>query len=151
MASTTTNLSGRLTDTYALGSSAEGRLSLSMADGGSVAVGPIEAAQKLIIRLLTKKGSDPIDRDRGTGLLALVSSGRMRNPLTAAMLAQDSLQDAVLQLAALRVDGYEAGEETASAVVDSVRFAEDTLTIAITITTMAGVSSQILLPIHLVN
>ncbi|MFA7162128.1 MAG: hypothetical protein WC083_06115 [Candidatus Methanomethylophilaceae archaeon] len=118
-------------------------------DGGRVVAGPLVAAQKLVSILLSNKGADPINPERGTNLVRLATTGHLRSEELAELLILDSVADAISQMMAMRSDESVDDEEVATVDVGYIGIQADEVSVVLQMTTLAGANVKFTLPIKL--
>lgn len=116
-------------------------------DGGEAITGVLKVAQWFVVEFLTAAGSLPYDPARGTGFVPALISGALRTE-TDAFVAFGFAVGTIRALAAqLEPAGAPADERFASAVLDSATIVPGSVSLHITLTTAAGTSRAILLPV----
>lgn len=119
----------------------------ALATGGKIVTGVEKAAQAFLLRLLTPLGSIPGRLERGTILITRARQGAWRTSID---VAQDYLlaaSDALRQLYDERQEGDPDDELIDSQSLDSVAISSGTVTLRISITTLAGTTRTYIQPI----
>jgi len=139
--------SSRDVDAYLLGNVSKGILPLSFTADILASYGPAEAVQKFVVRLFTRKGSISTDTEKGTTLLQMLKSGRVRTEADAVMIFNSAAHDAILSLSA-GLDGTEPSDEIPVDVkATSVSLMPDAVVISASMRVSSGALLSFSLPI----
>lgn len=117
-------------------------------DGAGRAVtGIVKLAQVVLLELLTVKGSMPFAQSRGTSLLMFVRQGSIRNEVDAHVYFQYAVGELLQNLAAEETADTPDDERAVSLEIDNVTFSFDRLVYNLTLTSVAGTTRQLSLPV----
>jgi hypothetical protein len=151
MSSLAAPYSGRLYDVLALrGQTATGEVRLSqdvLAGGGQVATGIVKLAQWAVTELLTAAGSHAFDSTRGTGFLPQLEAGRMRTEADVFVAFGFAVGTLAAQAQAVETAATPPDEQFADWVLNSVVLGPGSVTLYTTLTSAAGSSRPIILPL----
>ena len=118
------------------------------AEGGRAVAGPRALAQRALAELLTRRGSDPAEPDRGTDLLEELEFG-----VSSYGMARDAAGVAILlasrRLAAAEADSWPDDERLGKLELDNVVARQDGLEMSFSLTTRSGTAAY-LPPVRLV-
>jgi len=139
--------SSRDVDAYLFGNVSKGILPLSFTADILASYGPAEAVQKFVVRLFTRKGSISTDTEKGTTLLQMLKSGRVRTEADAVMIFNSAAHDVILSLSA-GLDGTEPSDEIPVDVkATSVSLMPDAVVISASMRVSSGALLSFSLPI----
>ena len=125
-------------DAYFLGNVASGSLPLLLGEDILAAYGPVEAVQKFVVRLFTRRGSVLADPDRGTDLMRLLRTGKLRSEAELSMAFNSAAHDVLLSLAYDQGSGGDPDELPVSAQLLGVDISPDAVRFSVSIMTAAG-------------
>lgn len=115
--------------------------------GGRMLTGIRKLAQRFLLELLTIKGTIPFAASRGSDLLAFAKTGRIRSEVDAHMLFQYAVGQVEVNLRADELPTDELDEQYSSVSVTSVTFTPLKLIYRLTLTSRAGSSRVVTLPL----
>lgn len=147
--------SGRTFDVLALRSPSPTSLSLvsqslfndGLDMGGDVCTGIVKLAQWFLIQLLTPQGSklyDPLD---GTTFISKLIAGQLRTDTDVQMAFGFAVGQITTRARQLQTDATPLDEQFGTATLTQVQIAPGTLTLNITMTSQAGSSWTLIVPI----
>lgn len=116
-------------------------------DPGLVVTGIVKLAQRFLLTLLTPVGSMPFAADRGTRLIPTAQQGLINSDLTARMTMLFAIADAELQLLAEETVDDPPDERFLDAEILTVSFASRQISYTLTLTSLAGTSREVTLPL----
>lgn len=117
-------------------------------DGAGRAVtGILKLAQHVLLELNTVRGSHPFAPKKGTSLLTFVRQGRIRNEIDAHVFFQYSVGELQQNLIADELADEPADEKFSRLEVLSLTFTPVRLTYQLELTSRAGSTRELLLPV----
>ena len=125
-------------DVFLLGEMANGRLPLQIGTDVLAAYGPAAAVQRFVVKLFTRRGQIVNDEERGTDLLRLLTTGKLRTDADLSMAFNSAAHDA---LRALAVESSDSGDEDELPVEATLRGAQilpDSVTFSISLRMASG-------------
>ena len=131
-------------DVYLLGVVSNNSLPLSLGSDALGSYGPAEAAQRFIVKLFTRRGSVVTDPTRGTDLMRLLTTGRIRTEADLAMAFNSAAHDVLLDLAG---EGGDDDELPVEASLIGTVGAPDSVMFSVSLKTAAGRLTSFDLPI----
>jgi len=120
--------------------------SLTSGDGLLV-TGIIKLCQRFLLELFTVKGSIPFDTDRGSSLLTFVRQGNIRNDIDAYIYFQFAVQEVKQYLQSQELATDDPDEQFQTLTIDSVAFSYTAITYHVTLTSNAGSSRVVSVPL----
>jgi hypothetical protein len=126
------------------------RLDASLAgpgDSGEAITGTLKVAQWFLIEFLTALGSLPYDPSRGTSFVPSLISGALQTETDVFVAFSFAVGNLTVLAAQLEPETAPLDEQFATAVLNSVLITPGVVQLSITLTTMAGASRAIILPI----
>jgi hypothetical protein len=118
-----------------------------LAAGGQVGTGKAKLAQWFVATLLTDAGSKPYDLAAGTTFLAKLRTGQLRTETAVFVAYGFAVGDILAQARAVQTAATPPYEMLVSAPLTSVTLSGGVAVLAITISTAAGASVPVILPI----
>lgn len=118
-----------------------------LADGGQLCTGVVKLAQWFVMQLCTVAGSMPFDPAAGTSFFAKLATGRLRTETDVFVAFSFAVGDIQALARRVETDATPADERFADAVLDAVAVAPGYAQLHITLTTAAGTSRPIILPV----
>lgn len=119
-------------------------------NGGMVCTGTQKLAQRFLLELLTEKGSIPYQEDRGCEFITDARNGVFRTAADVLASFSAALLDIENNLLEEEADDEPDDEKYASAEVLSVSLATNVAAVTVRVTSVAGSSRKVILPIHVV-
>lgn len=117
-------------------------------DGSGRAVtGILKLAQRVLLELLTVRGSKPFDQNSGTSLLSFIRQGRIRNEIDAHTYFQYAVVELQQNLQTAAADGDPDDERFASLSVLSLTFTPLQLSYRLKLLSAAGDTRELTLPV----
>lgn len=148
--STAQDYVGRRVDVLVFQDSGHGALRLQDLFGfdemGRVCAGVQKVAQRWLIQLLTPIGSKAYSED-GTNLIPDIRSGRIRTDSDAMLSFQLANLRAIRRVQASEEDGDPDDERLSSTELKGLAIAEDRIELRVQLTTRAGGSRELLVPL----
>jgi hypothetical protein len=114
---------------------------------GKVCSGIQKLGQRVLVELLTEAGSMPYAPRRGTQLMTLLREGSLRTQADFMQAVSSSLTQLQQNLWSEESSTDPTDEQFASATVVSVNLAFDTASVELEVTSVAGSTAQVILPI----
>jgi len=115
--------------------------------GGRLLTGIRKLAQRFLLELLTIRGTIPFHPTRGSDLLSYAKTGQIRSEVDAHVLFQYAVGQVEVNLRADELTTDELDEQYASVSVVSVTFTPIKLIYRLTLTSRAGNSRVVTLPL----
>jgi hypothetical protein len=117
------------------------------ANSGQGLTGVRKLGQRLILELLTPRGSMRFRPTAGTGLMTTIQQGRITNELDAHMYMQAALTEAETNLLDYELPEDPDDERYLRATIKDVAFEPGQLVYRIQLETLAGTDAEILVPV----
>lgn len=114
-------------------------------NGGSVCTGIQKLIQDWILLMLTPKGSLPFDPERGCSFLEEALGARTEEAVRVAFVFANA--DVIQQLRNMEEGEQNDDERIDSVTLDSINIIGGTISVSVTLTSMAGDSREVQLPI----
>lgn len=118
-----------------------------LASGGQACAGILKLAQWFVATLLKEQGSMPFDPTSGTTFYTKLASGRLRTAADVFVAFGFAVGDVQAQAKALETAATPADEQFAGAVLDRVEVGNGGVRLHVTLSSAAGTSRAVLLPI----
>ncbi len=119
------------------------------AESGEVCTGVQKLAQRWLIKFMKIMGTDPYDPNSGTEFMLRAKRGELRNQVDALVAFSEAQLDVRKQLRAEEQTTDPDDEKYASAVVQSLAVLPGQLKLYVRLTSVAGDSREIILPINI--
>lgn len=154
--STPADYAGRTVDLLVLqGAMATGEVRLQQTlalpgSGGAVCAGIQKLAQRWTMEFLTPTGSMPYQSDRGCDFLTRVRQGSLRTEADVVLEFGLAQAQVTPNLVNEETTDMPADERFAGAALDSVTVGINSLSLQVTVSSLAGTSRPVLLPISVV-
>lgn len=132
-------------------STAEFKVAFGFGSAGTALAGLQKAAQKFMVMFLTDKGSAARDPEIGTDFLYDVASGRLRTDSDVTLYFKLAAQGVLDYMSAQVTDATPDEEILTTADVTWIRFEYPRLLIGIKLTSQAGESASVVLPLSAVE
>jgi hypothetical protein len=114
---------------------------------GHAVTGILKLAQRVLLQLLTVRGSQPFSPNTGTSLLSAVRQGQVRNEIDAYMYFQYAVSELRTNLQADGQPTDPADERFADLAVTSLTFTPLQLSYSLKLTSASGDSRALTLPV----
>lgn len=114
---------------------------------GVLLTGIRKLAQRFLLELLTIRGSMPFAQDRGSSLMVFVKEGRIRSEVDAHMYFQYAVGEIEPNLFGDVLSTDDHDEQYKSVTIDSITFTPTHLAYKISLTSVAGTSRTVTLPL----
>ena len=118
-----------------------------LSGNGHAVTGIIKLAQIVLLELLTVKGSQPFTPARGTSLLQFARQGRIRNEIDAHVYFQYAVGELEQNLATDVTSDTPDDERFAALDVLSVTFSFERVAYRLRLTSVAGDTRELILPV----
>lgn len=151
--SSVSDYTGRLVDLLAFdGAKTSGEAQLEMVlaqpgESGKITAGIQKLVQRYLLEFATERGSLPYDEERGTNFLYEARSGIFTSSVDVLGAFARAHSFVLENLVGEEVDSDPDDERLASAEVESVAFSPGSVSLRIRITSLAGDTRQVLMPI----
>ena len=122
----------------------------SSASSGSIATGVQKAAQKFVLELLTSRGSWRFLPEQGTDFIAKLKRGELRTELDIFTAFNFAATRIIRKLQADQESSDPDDERIRSASLDKLALSGSTAKLFISISTAAGDTRQVILPIEVI-
>lgn len=133
-------------DVFLLGEMANGQLPLRLGADVLAAYGPAAAVQRFVVKLFTRRDRVVNDNDRGTDLLRLLTTGKLRTEADLSMAFNSAAHDVLLAMAAESGDSGDRDELPVEATLNGVEILPDSVTFSISLRMASGQLTSFDLP-----
>lgn len=114
---------------------------------GAVCAGAVKVAQLFVSRFMLPRGSKPFDPTAGCAFMTTATSGSFRTEADVIDAFGIAEMDVASQLLALRTEATPLQDQYREAVLDKVSLAPGLLTLTVTVSTQAGSTHAIIVPV----